>query len=85
MPDKRCLVKSCKTSDCAKRVFPIPAVEVIGENVFKVWFSNVDKKRSNYDRPYGICSRHFAGEKNIFHERNIFRENVFHGKIPSLL
>ena len=73
MPDKRCLVKSCKTSECGKRIFPIPSIEVIDENVFKVWFSNVDKDRSNHDRPYGICSRHFAGEKknsmkNIFHE-----------------
>ena len=62
MPDKRCLVKSCKTSDCAKRVFLIPAVEVIGEDVLKVWMANVDKGRKNHGPPYGICSRHFTGE-----------------------
>ena len=62
MPDKRCLVKSCKTSDCAKRVFPIPAVEDISEIALKVWLDNVDKGRSNHKYPYGFCSRHFAGE-----------------------
>ena len=66
MPDKRCLVKSCKTSDIAKRVFPIPSVEIIGENVLKVWLDNVDNDRSNHSFPYGICSRHFAGEKYQF-------------------
>ena len=62
MPDKRCLVKSCKTSDCASRVFPIPSVEDVGENVLKLWLANVDKDRTNHSRPYGICSRHFSGK-----------------------
>ena len=64
MPDKRCLIKSCK--QVTGRVFPIPSLEVVDEHVFKVWFENLDKDKSNFDRPYGICIRHFAGDKKIF-------------------
>ena len=64
MPDKRCLIKSCK--QVTGRVFPIPSLEVVDEHVFKVWFENLDKGKSNFDRPYGICIRHFAGDKKIF-------------------
>ena len=72
MPDKRCLIKSCK--QVTGRVFPIPSLEVVDEHVFKVWFENLDKDKSNFDRPYGICIRHFAGDKKIFY---VILKNVY--------
>lgn len=61
MPTKRCLVKYCKAVDCAKRIFRIPSLDVVGQEIWNTWMNNVDKDRTNHGDPYGICSRHFAG------------------------